>query len=72
MGGLSHIDSFDYKPALAAARGQSPSLSYTERPATFFNQIGLLRKEDWRFAQHGQSGLWVSDLFPTSARWPMN
>ena len=23
MGGLSHIDSFDYKPALAAALGQS-------------------------------------------------
>ena len=65
LGGLRHIDSFDYKPALAAAHGQSlASLSYTERPATFFNQIGLLRKEDWRFAQHGQSGLWVSDLFP--------
>ena len=69
MGGLSHIDSFDYKPALAAAHGQSlASLSYTERPATFFNQIGLLRQEDWRFAQHGQSGLWVSELFPHISR----
>lgn len=69
MGGLSHIDSFDYKPALAAAHGQSlASLSYKERPATFFNQIGLLRQEDWRFAQHGQSGLWVSELFPHISR----
>jgi hypothetical protein len=26
--------------------------------------VGLLRKNDWRFRQRGESGLWVSDLFP--------
>ena len=62
MGGLSHIDSFDYKPDLAKFHGKP--LQYKERPATFFNRIGLIRKNDWAFRQRGQSGLWVSDLFP--------
>ena len=61
-GGVSHIDSFDYKPELAAFHGKS--LQADERPATFFNQIGLIRKNDWEFKQRGASGLWVSDLFP--------
>ena len=62
MGGLSHIDSFDYKPEISKFHGKP--LQYKERPATFFNQIGLIRKNDWAFRQHGQSGLWISDLFP--------
>ena len=61
-GGVSHIDSFDYKPELAKFHGKS--LQSEERPATFFNQIGLIRKNDGEFKQRGQSGLWVSDLFP--------
>ncbi|MCA9196914.1 MAG: DUF1501 domain-containing protein [Planctomycetales bacterium] len=61
-GGVSQIDSFDYKPELAKFHGKS--LQSEERPATFFNQIGLLRKNDWDFQQRGESGLWVSDLFP--------
>jgi hypothetical protein len=62
MGGLSHLDSFDYKPELARFHNQS--LQYDERPATFFNRIGLIRKNDWEFRQRGRSGLWISDLFP--------
>ena len=62
MGGLSHLDSFDYKPELEKFHGKE--LQYTERPATFFNKIGLIRKNDWAFAQRGKSGLWMSDLFP--------
>jgi hypothetical protein len=61
-GGLSHLDSFDYKPELARFHGKS--LQSEERPATFFNQIGLIRKNDWEFRQRGDSGLWISDLFP--------
>jgi len=64
-GGLSHVDSFDYKPALARHHGQS--LASDERPDVFFNKVGLLRKSDWGFRQHAQSGLWVSDLFPHMA-----
>lgn len=61
-GGLSHLDSFDYKPALTKFHGKP--LPGTEKPDTFFGQIGLLRKNDWEFRQRGKSGLWVSDLFP--------
>lgn len=61
-GGLSHIDSFDYKPELAKVHGQA--LKSAEKPATFFDRIGLLRMNDWEFKQRGQSGLWVSELFP--------
>lgn len=61
-GGLSQVDSFDYKPELMRLHGQS--LNATEQPDVFFGQIGLLRQSDWTFRQHGQSGLWISDLFP--------
>lgn len=61
-GGLSHLDSFDYKPELKRFHGKS--LEASERPETFFNQIGLLRSNDWEFRQRGESGLWISDLFP--------
>lgn len=61
-GGLSQIDSFDYKPQLAKQHGK-PLVS-DERPDVFFGQVGLLRKNDWPFRQRGESGLWISDLFP--------
>ncbi len=64
-GALSHIDSFDYKPALAKYHGQP--MPSDEKPDVFFGQIGLLRKNDWEFKQRGQSGLWVSELFPRIA-----
>ncbi len=61
-GGMSHLDSFDYKPLLEKYHGQP--LPSTEKPETFFGKIGLLRKNDWEFKQRGESGLWISDLFP--------
>ena len=61
-GGLSHIDSFDYKPALTKLNGKS--LDSQESPEVFFGKVGLLRKNDWEFKQRGKSGLWVSELFP--------
>jgi hypothetical protein len=61
-GGLSHLDSFDYKPALAKYHGKK--LPGSEKPDTFFGEIGLLRQNDWEFHRRGRSGLWVSDLFP--------
>jgi hypothetical protein len=61
-GALSQVDSFDYKPNLARLHGRS--LQSSERPDVFFGQVGLLRQSDWAFRQHGQSGLWISDLFP--------
>jgi len=61
-GGLSQVDSFDYKPALQKYHGKP--LSGTEKPDVFFGKVGLLRKNDWAFKQRGESGLWISDLFP--------
>ena len=62
MGGLSHLDSFDYKPELARFHGK-PFESET-RPETFFNRIGPLRMNDWEFKRRGKSGLLISELFP--------
>jgi Protein of unknown function (DUF1501) len=61
-GAMSHVDSFDYKPGLIAAHGQS--LQSSTRPDVFFGQVGRLRRPDWAFRQRGESGLWVSELFP--------
>ena len=30
----------------------------------FFGQVGLLRQNDLAFQQRGQSGLWITELFP--------
>ena len=62
MGGLSQVDSFDYKPALARFHEKAPPDSV--KPDTFFGSAGLMRANEWEFRQHGTSGLWVSDLFP--------
>ena len=61
-GAMSHVDTFDYKPGLVAAHGQS--LQSSTKPDVFFGQVGRLRKPDWAFRQRGKSGLWVSELFP--------
>jgi len=62
VGGMSHIDSFDYKPALVRSHGQT--LQTDQKPDLFFGQMGRLRQPDWAFRQRGSSGVWVSDLFP--------
>ena len=62
MGGLSQVDSFDYKPTLEKFHGKT--MPDTVKPDTFFGSAGLMRQHEWKFKQRGQSGLWVSDLFP--------
>ncbi len=66
LGAMSQVDTFDYKPGLIAGHGKT--LPFRERPDVFFGQVGLLRKPDWEFRQRGQSGLWVSELFPHIAQ----
>jgi hypothetical protein len=56
-GGPSHVDTFDYKPKLAADSGK-PGL----RPGS----VWMGPKAE--FQQHGQGGLWISDLFPNVAK----
>ncbi|HEX5103150.1 MAG TPA: DUF1501 domain-containing protein [Pirellulaceae bacterium] len=62
QGGLSQVDSFDYKPELNKLHGQP--VPGDEKPQAFMGKVGLLHKAHFKFKQRGESGLWVSDLFP--------
>ncbi len=64
-GGPSQIDTFDYKPLLERDNGKPLPF---EKPRIQFAQTGNLLKSPWKFAQHGESGAWVSELFPNVAR----
>lgn len=64
-GAMSQVDTFDFKPGLFRSHGKSVNSS--TKPDTFFGQIGRLRQPDWPFRRRGESGLWVSDLFPNLA-----
>lgn len=65
QGGLSQVDSFDYKPELIKYHGKA--LPEREKPDVFFGKVGLLHQSHWPFKQRGQCGLWISDLFPQIA-----
>jgi hypothetical protein len=58
QGGVSHVDTFDHKPKLSADTGKS------------FGSKGRskLMGSLWKTAQHGQSGHWVSELYPHVAK----
>lgn len=64
-GGPSHVDTFDYKPELIKHHGQPLPF---EKPRIQFAQTGNLLRSPWKFRQYGQSGAWVSDLFPHVGR----
>ena len=65
-GGVSQVDTFDYKPELERLDGQPLTGKGDLDP--FFGRPGNLRKSYYRFRRHGQSGQWVSDLFPHLAK----
>jgi hypothetical protein len=58
QGGVSHVDTFDYKPALSRDHGKPFSAKGNAK----------LFGSPWTFAQHGQSGQWISELLPYTAR----
>ena len=61
-GGASHVDTLDYKPQLIRDQGKSVIASrWLNKPGNFDR---YLIKPHWAFKQYGQSGTWVSDLFP--------
>ncbi len=61
-GGVSHLDTFDYKPELVRSDGKE--MTGKGHIETFFGQPGRLMKSPFAFKQRGQSGLWASDLLP--------
>ena len=60
-GGPSQVDTFDYKPLLERDNGKPLPFN---KPRVFSAQTGNLLKSPFKFAQHGESGMWMSDLFP--------
>jgi hypothetical protein len=62
-GGPSQVDTFDYKPILDKYHGRDPHSIFKVEP-TQFNNVGKVMASPWKFRKRGQSGLWVSDLFP--------
>jgi hypothetical protein len=64
-GGVSHLDTYDYKPDLIKHDGQE--LTNKGKIDTFFGRPGRLLKSPFAFRQHGQSGAWMSDLLPNLA-----
>jgi hypothetical protein len=67
-GGPSHIDLFDPKPEIEKHAGKPLPESFGK----VFTPMGVggntLMPSQRTFAQHGQSGLWVSDWYPTIAK----
>ena len=63
-GGPSQVDTFDPKPLLTRDDGKPLPFA---KPEIQFNSTSNLLKSPWRFRQHGESGLWVSELFPKLA-----
>ncbi len=66
-GGASPMDTFDYKPALEKLHGQK--LGPKEKLEGFTAAPGALMKSPFEFKQHGESGRWVSSVFPHQAKW---
>lgn len=65
-GGASPMDTFDYKPALEKLHGQK--LGPKEKPEGFTAAAGAIMKSPFPFKQHGESGRWVSSVFPHQAK----
>src|SRR5436190_22555684 len=61
QGGPSHVDTFDYKPALERDDGKTPT-------DTGGKANRKLMKSPWKFSPSGQSGLMISELFPNVAK----
>jgi hypothetical protein len=64
-GGPSHLDTFDPKPLLTRDHGKPCPIA---KPRVQFAPTGNLLKSPWSFQQYGESGNWVSELFPHLAQ----
>src|SRR5262245_29612163 len=53
-GGMSHVDSFDYKPKLVE----------DAKAGRLYQGKRRLLEPQWEFKPRGKSGIYISDLFP--------
>ena len=65
-GGLSHVDTYDYKPELVKRSGTP--FDPDGKLQFFASKPGNCQPSFWKFRQHGQSGIWMSDLLPKLAK----
>ncbi|MDB5311004.1 MAG: hypothetical protein JWO38_5206 [Gemmataceae bacterium] len=70
QGGVSHVDSYDYKPRLDRDDGKQLPFDDARAIANSGARGSSKRvmKPLWKFAQHGQTGRWASALFPEVAK----
>src|SRR5437016_141398 len=66
-GGPSQVDTWDYKPELEKHDGQELK-GFDKNTGFFTDQVGPLMKSPFKFDRHGQSGAWVSEIFPNIAK----
>jgi hypothetical protein len=64
-GAPSSVDTFDYKPQLTRDHGKPLPF---DKPRVQFRPTNNLFASPWKFRQYGESGSWVSELFPHVAR----
>ena len=64
-GAPSCVDTFDYKPQLAKDHGKPLPFN---KPRLQFRKTKNLFASPWKFQQYGESGTWVSELFPHVAQ----
>ena len=68
-GGVSHVDSFDYKPLLEREDGKMRAFDDARNLArTGKGAESRVMKSLWKFRQRGETGKWASDLFPEMSR----
>ncbi len=69
-GGASHVDSFDYKPRLFTDHNlpyQVPKKMLDAFAPNNRSEVKFFKRPSWEFKPRGQSGLWISELFPKVA-----
>ncbi len=70
-GGVSQVDSFDPKPALTEYNGKKLPFKGIENLDVSLKDRagnGNLLDTPWKFQQYGESGAWVSELWPHLAK----
>lgn len=67
-GGPAHMDTFDYKPVLQRDAGKPLPFAIPKLQQVQNRGLGNLLGSPFKFQQHGESGLWISELFPQIAK----
>jgi hypothetical protein len=67
-GGPSHMDTFDYKPKLQAENDKPLPFALPKLQVTQKRNLGKMMGSPFKWKQHGECGLWVSELFPHVAK----